>query len=81
MNEFKVDIFEKYYCIMWYLGIFYIIKEKKRCFYLLRMIKNIILVKKKFCLNDVWIEINFNKFVGFIKWIIFFRFLEDGFFL
>lgn len=48
MNEFKVDIFEKYYCIMWYLGIFYIIKEKKRCFYLLRMIKNIILVKKNF---------------------------------
>lgn len=24
-----MDIFEKYYCIMWYLGIFYIIKEKR----------------------------------------------------
>lgn len=32
MNEFKVDIFEKYYFIMWYLGIFYIIKEKKGVF-------------------------------------------------
>lgn len=27
-----MDIFEKYYCIMWYLGMFYIIKEKKGVF-------------------------------------------------
>lgn len=42
------------------------------------MTKNIKLVKKKLCLNDVWIEINSNKPVGSTKRITSLRSLEDG---